>query len=451
MGIPIVNMLQLGSVALLVAGGWLHVPGLSLAAAGVAVLAICLQWNRLIPMARILCAAGVVLGGGLAILYPDMRPRLQVALIQGTSFAALMTVLGLLRHPVRQSKLVRDAAEYLIARPSTQRFGAINSGAHILSLLFNVGIIPMIGDLLRQGGEKVILDPSRRALVLATQRGSALVTIWSPVGLGFAVVTSGIPTLDPLAHLGVTAAFTAIVVITTIRFPLLPPEACMAMQDARTIPLSPRPIVLTFGACGLLLLLAITVHHVAGISFTLASVTILPVVAILWMAVDRSGTPRRIPQDIRLAVEGLGGLRNESAIFLFANVIGTGMSILLATLPIGQALMGNALPALPMILGCMLAIPIAAIFYIPNTIITVLIVQLMGSTPLAEAHPLALGLALATGWSVAASLSPISAMCLMAGSICGVSARRVALVWNRPFALVNLSLAAAFVTLLALS
>lgn len=448
MGISPLNALQVASVALLITGGWLHIGTLQILAAALMVLTTFLQWNRLIPLARVMYAGMAVVGSTITLLRPDLLPRLEVALVQGTTFAALMAVLGLLRHPVRQSRLVRGAAEYLIARPPRQRFGAINGGAHILSILFNVGIIPMIGDLLRQGAEKTILDPSRRALVLATQRGAGLVTIWSPVGLGFAVVTSGVPSLDPMVFLGVAAAFTAVATAFTIFFPLLPAEAAMTVQDAPSGRLPVRPLVLTFAACGLLLALAITLHHVANISFTMASVTMLPVVALIWLMVDRAGTPRTIPEDIRIAIEGLGGLRNESAIFLSANVIGTALSVLLTMLPIGQVLYNDTLPALPVILGCMIAIPLAAMIYLPNTIMTVLFAQLLGSTPLAEAHPVALGLALATGWSVAASLSPISAMCLMAGSICGVSARRVALVWNRLFALLVLTLAAIAIILL---
>ena len=45
---------------------------------------------------------------------------------------------------------MRQAAEYLTGFSPRFRFGALNTGAMGLALLFNVGIITMIGDLMRR-------------------------------------------------------------------------------------------------------------------------------------------------------------------------------------------------------------------------------------------------------------------------------------------------------------
>ncbi len=80
----------------------------------------------------------------------------------------------------------------------------------------------MIGDLARAGGRDTV---DRRPLVLGAMRGAALTTIWSPIGLGFAIVTAGIPSLDPLKLMGLAFVLTVVMLMITAIFPLLPAEA----------------------------------------------------------------------------------------------------------------------------------------------------------------------------------------------------------------------------------
>lgn len=362
------------------------------------------------------------------------------ALIQGTGFAGLMTVLGLLRHPVRRSRLVRAAAQELLSRPPRNRFFATYLGSHCLSLLFNVGIIPMIGDLTRQHSAD---DPQRPALVLAAQRGAATMAMWSPMGLGFAIIMAGIPGIPVVPFIALTAGFTALLLVITGLHPMLPPELSPELPD-KTSAESPatgghpaadqhsRALWLTFGLCAALMALVLIAGRVTGLSFTLASVAVLPLVAIAWLLIERGEAS--FGTELRASLAGLPGLRNESTVFLSANAIGAGISLALSVTPLHDWLASGMVPFLPLLLMTLVLVPLCAAACVPNAILLVLVAQTVGNTPLGAAHPLSLGLALALSWGPAVSVAPISAMCLLTGTACDVPPRRVGHYWNLRFA-----------------
>jgi hypothetical protein len=112
-----------------------------------------------------------------------------------------MIALGALRHPVRRIQTTPDAAEYLLAFPSRRHFAALHPGAHSMSLMFNVGIIAMIADLTqpqdaRDGGGGHARGHDDQHPV--------------PIGLGFAIITVGLPALDPLVFVSITFGCTTL-------------------------------------------------------------------------------------------------------------------------------------------------------------------------------------------------------------------------------------------------
>lgn len=452
MGVSPVNGLQLLMICLLVCGavgGW---PQLSLVAAGLAVLGCLLQWRQLLKLARLFCFGAVLMAALVAIRCPDKLDTLARSLEQGAAFAALMMVLGMLRHPVRRSPFVREAARYLLVYPPSARYTATNIGAHFLSLLFNVGVITMIGDLSKHlDSTKASGGAASSAMVVAAMRGAALVSIWSPIGLGFAIVTTGIPSLDPLRFLFAALGFTALALLITAKWPMLPQAAQVPLNHEP--PLSPPtkgPLIGTLAICIVLLLIVMGIHRWLDVSFTLASVAMVPLFALGWLILEDADEPASLRQELRNTIDGLGNLRSESAMFMSANVLGAGLSMLVQTLPGWQSLAVGDIPVLPALLLCLVVIPLVAACYIPNSIVVVMAAQLLGNSPLGQHYPMALALTLAVAWAVAISVSPISAMNLITGSLCGVTSRRAALVWNRPFAVTLTLLAGALIALVVL-
>ncbi|MCX8995530.1 hypothetical protein NOF55_00225 [Rhizobiaceae bacterium BDR2-2] len=442
--LPLRNWLQFLMILTLVAGGFSGNRHLLGVAAVLAIAATALEWGRLLKLARVFAILAVLAGGVIAVLLPDRFALLWQALVQGVSFAALMMVLGMLRRPVRRSAFVRSGTQYLLAFEPKRRYAAINIGAHFLSLLFNVGMIAMIGDLARAGGSG---DAARRPMVIAAMRGAALVSIWSPIGLGFAIVTAGVPALDGMQLMLTAFAFTAVVLVLTSLLPLLPADArgtdgATAISENATV----RPLLITLGVCALLLAVTIGLHRGGGVSFTLASVAVLPVFTAAWLWLEIGKDKRLYLSELKGALAGLGDLRSESAIFLSANVIGAAISIVLVSRPEWREVAASGTPALPVLLAGLFLIPLAAACFIPNSIFVVILAQLLGASPIGTAHPLALGVMLTVAWASAVSVSPISAMCLITAAQSGVSPQRVAWRWNAPFAILVLALAAALIS-----
>jgi hypothetical protein len=428
--LPVRSIVQAALIVSLVAGGYSGNQALYALSALLAVASTLMEWPRLLPLARLFSTLAVVLGLMITAFLPQQLPQLWHALVQGVSFAALMMVLGMLRRPVRRSAFVRQGTEYLFTFEPRQRYAAVNIGSHLLSLLFNVGIIAMIGDLARAGGRDAV---ARRPLVLGAMRGAALTSIWSPIGLGFAIVTAGIPSLDPLKLMGISFALTAVMLLLTSAFPLLPAEASHGVSRpvVGEAP-SARPLAITIGICGLLLSITITLHLVTGISFTLASVTVLPIFTLIWLALETGVGPAYVAE-VKGAVVGLGDLRSESTIFLSANVIGAAISIALGAIPGWVDFVQSQVPVLPLLLTALILIPVAAACFIPNSIFVVILAQLLGQSPIGNAHPLALGVTLSVAWASAVAVSPISAMSLVTASQSDVSPQRVAWRWNTAF------------------
>ncbi|WP_138466933.1 hypothetical protein [Poseidonocella sp. HB161398] len=439
--------LQCLMLGALIAGALTGRAALSQAAAVLALLWLGTQWTRLIPLARLfaaLAAAGALL---LVPLLPGAGPKLATALVQGTGFAALMMVLGLLRQPVKRAEVTRRAAAYLLSEPPRRRYGAMLAGAQFMALMFNVGIIAMIGDLTRTAhGPDPGRDPARRAMVMAAMRGAALVTIWSPLSLGFAIVTTGVPAIEPLQLVAVAAGFTLLLLGLLGLWPMLPAEARIPAAAGPAATGSARALASMLGASALLLALTLGLHALSGLSFTLAAVIVLPAFSLGWLLLEPA-RGQSLGQRLGGALLATADLRSESALFLSANVIGAALSLAIQASPLWPVISGAGFASLPALLACLAAIPLAAALYLPNSVMVVLAAQIFGPTLLGQEHPLALGLTLCIGWAVAICVNPISAMSLIAGRLCDVPPARIAHAWNRKQALAILALAALLVSL----
>lgn len=418
------------------------------AATAVAILAVALQFPILTRMARIFCIAGVLAFAAASRLPPPRFAEVELALWQGVAFCALLSMLGSLRAPARRSPLVAGAASYLAGFPTAHRYGAINIGSHFLGLLFNVGVIPLIGTLLRSVGRPEGREvPGFRHMLMAGVRGYALMTMWSPMGLGFAIVTTAIVGLDPVAFLAI--AFASAMVLLGLTCLLLRGEAETAdAREARPSgPASPRPLLVILAASAGLLGATILVHDMLDLGFIASTVLVLPLFALGWTLMERGAPPVALGTRFSGLISGIGALRTETAIFLSANVIGAAISAFVRDQPAWEMLKTGHYPELPVLMACLAAVPLAGAAFIPHSVFVVLIAQLLGTSPLAASHPVALGLTLTFGWALGISVSPISAMALMTGALAGVPSHVVALSWNRRFALILFGACAAIICL----
>lgn len=437
------NFLVLAAALLLIAGQAAHVPFATEAAIVVAAAATLAQWRQLPVMARIFVVGALCLGPAVWLAFPERTKELQTALIQGAAFAALLSTIGVLRYTVRRSGIAQGAARFLVSVPRRNRYAAVNVGSHFLSLLFNVGIIALIGDLLGTGDKARVPARQRQELLLAGMRGTVLMTVWSPMGLGFAIVTTGIDRLDPVRFL-VLSFLSAILLLalTCVVFGRTPEGEDLTPE---AVPESPFAVWCILAVSAALLATTIALHEVLGMSFIIATATVIPLFALAWVWIEPAAEKKPIGAHLGGMFRGLSDMRGESAIFLSANVIGAAISIFVREQAFWSVIQNGAYPDLLIIGLCLLIVPLAGALMIPHSIFVVLLVQLFGHGTIGSGHPMTLALALTLGWAMAISVSPISAMSLITGSLSGVSSHVVGFSWNSKFALLLLALSSVLV------
>ncbi|MFD2174997.1 hypothetical protein [Rhodobacter lacus] len=425
-------------------------------AAGAAVVLALLRLGRVSRIAQVFLAGAVVSTLAVAVLLPSALPAMQQALMQGTAFAAFLTALGLIRAPVRRSKLIARAAEGLFAHSARARVLAVSLGAQGISVLFNIGTIGMISDIARNhdGARKAAgkRGIDTRAMTLSALRGTLLMTVWSPIGLGFAIVTSAIPGLDPVAILAL--AF-GLVALLSVAAALLQAAATPLPEGVPVHDPAPagagRALGAVIAAILGLIVLTLAAHRLLEVSFLIAACLVLPLLAALWPRIEPGlraapGEPGGLAR-LSAASEGMA---TESTIFLAAAVIGAAVAAAAKAAGIDALIAGGQLPPLAVILACLVLIPAVGAMMIPHTIVMIMAAQLFGAGPVGAEHPYALGIALLFAWALAIAASPISAMAIITGRELGVAPTRVTFALNLRFTLGLMAAAAVLVSLLYL-
>lgn len=404
------------------------------AATALAAVAVLSDWKRLATIAKVFVSAGFVLCATSEFLAPAGKAEVvERALYQGVGFSSFLSVLGMLRYAVGRSEIIRNAAEYLMSMPGRRRYQAVKVGSHLLSLLFNIGIISLLGQMVAKATEGQDRQGERRSILLAAMRGTVLMTIWSPLGVGFAIITQSIPNLAPTAF--IIAAFAtavALILVTTLFHTEVTGQTINLAADDGDRP-SAGPLAITLCACVGLFGGTLAIHAAIDVSPLVASLILLPLFALGWIVYEQRVPISGLGREVKGMVGNMSVMRTESAIYLSASVIGATAVVFLDGR--GDFLMElNQLP--PSVLAglCIVAIAASALLFVPHSIVVVFLAQLFGAAAFGNADPMLLALSLSLGWAAGIALSPISAMSITMARLTSTSATTIVLKWNGAFA-----------------
>lgn len=423
------------------------VPGaerLDFLAAGAAVTLAVLRIGAVPRIARIFVLLALAGGIAVAILAPTHLPEMKQALLQGTAFSAFLTALGLIRGPVRASAGIALAAARLLDAPARHMRAAITYGAQVIAVLFNLGTIGMMSDLARNHAARARAAgraaPDPRSVTLAALRGTLMMTVWNPIGIGFAIVTAAIPALDPVVFLGLSFVVAMLISTGGLLIDRSPSAATDTPPEPELRRRGTRALFAILAAIAGLIAVTLLIHRVAGVSFLVAACLVLPILGFLWPRIEPSA---RSGQGgvLRKLDEASTSTAAEASIFLAASVIAA--AILIGFRALGpEALAGiGALPPLVLVLGTLYLVPLAGVLMIPHSVVMVLLAQMLGAGPVGMAHPFSLALALCLSWALAIGSSPISAMSLITARELDTTPTRVTFVVNRGFTLYGLAAA----------
>ncbi|HSV77950.1 MAG TPA: hypothetical protein VLK85_01935 [Ramlibacter sp.] len=399
-----------------------------------------LSWRRVTLPARVFVALAACASILAIALGTDAVALLGPATQQAAQFATLLAALATLRLPMRRSVLIGRAAAWLVASPPRRRYAALTYGSHFLTLMFGVGVVPMIGDMLARRGLDCRESAAARQMLLAVVRGLAWATLWSPMAVSFAIVSSALPTLDPLRFVGVGLLMALSLLLLSCLFFGQGDVPVAASADVAG---GGRALCAIAAMSALLFLATWALYRTSGLSFLLASAITVPCFSLAWWRLEPGERPPLVP--------GLAGavleLRSETLIFSASAFIGQGLLALL--LPdAGRHALALPVGPYPFAVLCVLAVPAVAAFAVAPTIVVLLLAQLVAASGIGVATPLTFAVALTAGWSLAIGISTVSATLLLASNVSALPARQIAFGLNRGFTLVMTGVAVGLVSVL---
>lgn len=404
-------------------------------------------WPGVGRQGRVFVVLGAV-ASGAAFLFSDAGTTvLAGAGAQSVQFATLLAALATLRLPMRRSGLIARAAACLVATGARRRYAALSFGSHLLSLIFSFGVVPMMGEMLRRSGLDARTSPGARQMLMAVIRGLSMTTAWSPMAISFAIVSTALPQMRPLAFMGAGLVAATLVLAGGC---LLHRPLPLAPQTPADAPRGDvRSLFIILGMASALFGATLLLYQLSGLPFIMASALTLPCFSLLWLALERDPAPTVGPGLASRFFQVLTEMRSETFIFSASTFIGQAIvAIVLAHADrLGTAWQGLLTP-LPLALLCVWLIPAIAMLSIAPTIVVLLLAQAVAHSGFGLATPVTFACALTLGWSLAIGISPVSATLLIAGAITGVPPREIAFGWNLRYTLGASVAAAAFVGLL---
>ncbi len=174
-------------LAVVLSNPWLKavLPWLSIAS-------LAFAWPDASKTGKILTSSFLIGGFALLILHHDSGMTMVQSFGSMLNLLSLFTAVPLLALPL-QSGNYRDAVERLLTgRPLTpRRFQWIVSAvSYLLSILMNIGAIPMMYSIVSRMGERFGQEDSNRFLIPSIVSGYTMPLLWSPVAAVLAAVVS---------------------------------------------------------------------------------------------------------------------------------------------------------------------------------------------------------------------------------------------------------------------
>ncbi|MGY9046093.1 MAG: hypothetical protein ACKVKF_03210 [Rhodobacterales bacterium] len=397
---------------------------------------------RLSRQAFIAVAAALTLA--LALTQGGWQTTTLKALESAGFIAAFFSALSTLRNVAQTSPGIQKAGRFLSAQPPGRRYAALTVGGQGFALLLNYGAIQLLGALAMANASAEPNSEIRghriRRMLLAIQRGFISTLPWSPLSFAVAISTTVVPDTS-WAQAVIPGLVTSVLMagigwgLDTLFKPKLsvPPPVRVEPEGGWA---TMRPLLILLG---LLVSSVATLHVLTDVRVIGLVAVIVPVIAIAWLFIQNIGQGGfgRVSGRLRNYVcSELPGYRSELTLLMMAGYIGTVGSALLVPLIARAGLDVAALPTWLILVGFVWIIPLAGQAGMNPILAVTLLAPLIPDTATLGITPVALVVALTSGWVLSGVTSPFTATTLLIGSFAGISAQRVGLVWNGAYALI---------------
>lgn len=425
-----------GQTALAVTAGGFTAIGLGAFWPGIA-------WSR-----RVFILIGLVLLALLAATQDDWMPTAMTALQKAGFIAAFFTAMTAMRAAAMGSENIVACGRFLASQPPGRRYLALTLGGHLFGLILMYGGIALLGALATEAaGKEPNLEIRRhrtRRMLVAIQRGFVSTLPWSPLAFASAITLTVVPGASwaqAVPYCLVSALLLAGIgwALDTIFKPRLstPPPPRGKPEGEWLTQLRPLLVLLA-----VLLVTVGVLHLLSGIRIVGAVMTVVPVIALVWIALQSGGGPGigRPDQIARraadFALRDLPGQRSEIVLLVMAAFIGTVGGYLAAPAVAALGLDLARVPVPVLLVALFWVIPLTGQFGMNPILSVALLAPLLPTPTEMGISPAVVVVTLTSGWALSGATSPFTASTLLIGAFGKVKARRVGQVWNGPYALV---------------
>ena len=362
-------------------------------------------------------------------------------------FLLLFFAISWLQFPAKDSPALGEVRKKIVSQPPGQRFLYLAFGAHILGSVLNIAGLSLLTSIIEKQ-EKIQL---KRRLSVALMHGFTSASCWSPFYIGMIVVLVALPglTWGDVAPAGALIALCIIISgwcfdrialrgsqarpVESVHHQILPRDAA-------------RTIFILFSLVGL----AMVVVEIIDTNIPVALALISPSYALIWYGSIREQNEKRrdlYSQLIGRVIRSLPGFRNESLLFVAANMFGVGIAAVLPSEDLGTAL-NNLVPS-----GDLKLLLLISIFLVCSAVglhPVIVVISIAAIFP-----PAALGLSdwivaltFLGSWGISTMVSPFSGTTLYMSRVTGVPGHVIGLSWTPPMVMMGAAVVGALVILL---
>lgn len=405
------------------------------------VLYLALEFRRIPRPQQI---SGLVLAGlGVAALAAagDWQSGLLEGISRSRVFLVLFFAVSWMQWPVSRSPALRATRATIVSQPPGRRFAFLTGGVHLLGSVLNLAGLGLLTTIVEKPGT----DPAlRKRLTLALMQGFTSASCWSPFYIGTIVVLIALPALT-WRDLAPWGAGMAIVLMTgswgLAQFSANRSGAGAEAPDA--IPLEAGQGLRTIALLASLIGIVMVLVDVLDVPIPVILGIVAPPFALIWYASHKSAVHPFRELTLRAAT-ALPGLRNETLLFVAANIFGIGVGALIPAAATAE-FVASAIPFPDLRIVALILVFVATSAAGLHAVIVVISLSAVLPPSALGLPDLIVGLTYMGCWGMSTMISPFSGTTLFMSRATGVPAHVIGWRWSPPLVGVSSALIAATV------
>ena len=293
---------------------------------------------RRVPRAQQISAAVLI---AIGIAAAAKSGNLQDAFVDGVArariFLLLFFAVAWLQFPVGQSPALQATRGAILNQPSGRRFLILSFGVHILGAVLNLAGLALLTTTV----EKQTDPKLRRRLTLALMQGFTSASCWSPFYIGMVVVLVAIPTIQWSDVAPTGAVISILIIMAGWFYDRISHRSGTAQPVGEGGVIAPALLIRAFILLATLMAMTMWAVDVTGATIPVALAIVGPPFALIWQsAIDwQYHHPATSSAGlINKVVARLPTLRNESIMFVAANIFGVGLASIIPKEDLGVVL-----------------------------------------------------------------------------------------------------------------